>query len=337
MPQNRPRVAVLGAGSWGTAFSLVLCDAGNDVHIWGRRQEVCDSINNTHENVEYLPGITLPDTMVASHDPGAVLDGADIVVLAVPSQRLRENLDDWAHLIDPDAVIVSLMKGVELGTRKRMSEVIAELTGAGPERIAVISGPNLSHEISRREPAASVVACADIDVATRVQQRCHSTSFRPYTNTDVVGCELGGTTKNVIALAVGMATGLGFGDNAKATVITRGLAETGRLANAMGAEPKTLSGLAGLGDLVASCSSSLSRNRTFGEKLGQGMSVDEVVASTRQVAEGVKSCESVAELAAAHGVDMPIVNHVAALIRGEMTPEQMLKSLITRETKSEWA
>lgn len=333
----RPRVAVLGAGSWGTAFSLVLSDAGNDVHIWGRRQEVCDAINDTHENAEYLPGITLPDSIEASHDPAVVLDGADLVVLAVPSQQLRANLESWAHLIADDAVIVSLMKGVELGTHQRMSEVIAELTGAPDDRIAVVSGPNLSHEIARREPAASVVACTDIDVATRVQRRCHSQAFRPYTNTDVVGCELGGTTKNVIALAVGMATGLGFGDNAKATVITRGLAETGRLADAMGADPKTLSGLAGLGDLVASCGSPLSRNRTFGEKLGRGMSVDEVVASTRQVAEGVKSCESIAELAAEHDVDMPIVNHVAALIREEMTPEQMVKSLITRETKSEWA
>lgn len=331
------KVAVLGAGSWGTAFSLVLSDADNVVHIWGRRQEVCDTINEKRENTEYLPGIELPENMVASHDPAVVLDGADVVVLAVPSQRLRENLESWAHLIADDAVIVSLMKGIELGTHKRMSEVIAELTGAPDDRIAVVTGPNLSHEISRREPAASVIACADIEVATRVQRRCHSPAFRPYTNTDVVGCELGGTVKNVIALAVGMATGLGFGDNAKATVITRGLAETGRLAAAMGADPKTLSGLAGLGDLVASCSSPLSRNRTFGEKLGRGMSVDEVISSTRQVAEGVKSCESVAELAAAHDVDMPITAAVAALIRGELTPEEMLRSLIAREAKSEWA
>ncbi|MGH3358006.1 MAG: NAD(P)H-dependent glycerol-3-phosphate dehydrogenase [Nocardioidaceae bacterium] len=332
-----PKVAVLGAGSWGTAFSLVLSDADNVVHMWGRRQEVCDAINEKRENVEYLPGIELPGDIVASHDPARVLDGADLVVLAVPSQQLRANLDSWAHLIADDAVIVSLMKGVELGTHMRMSEVIAELTGASDDRIAVITGPNLSHEISRREPAASVVACADIDVATRVQGRCHSPAFRPYTNTDVVGCELGGTVKNVIALAVGMATGLGFGDNAKATVITRGLAETGRLAAAMGAHPRTLSGLAGLGDLVATCGSPLSRNRTFGEKLGRGLSVDEVIASTRQVAEGVKSCESIAELAAAHDVDMPIVNAVASLIRGEMTPEEMLRSLIAREAKSEWA
>ncbi|MEJ7756881.1 MAG: NAD(P)H-dependent glycerol-3-phosphate dehydrogenase [Nocardioidaceae bacterium] len=190
-------------------------------------------------------------------------------------------------------MVVSLMKGIELGTHMRMSEVIAEMTGAGPERIGVVSGPNLAREIAAREPAASVVACADETVAEYLQQVCHTAAFRPYTNTDVIGCELGGTTKNVIALAVGVTDGLGFGDNAKATVITRGLAETARLGHAMGADPRTLSGLAGLGDLVATCSSPLSRNRTFGEKLGKGMSVDEVVASTRQVAEGVKSCQAV--------------------------------------------
>lgn len=329
------RTAVLGAGSWGTAFSLVLADAGEQVRLWGRREEVCAAINERHENTEYLPGIVLPDTVSASHDPAVVLDGADLVVLAVPSQQLRGNLEQWAHLIPEDAVIVSLMKGVELGTLLRMSEVIAELTGAGPERVAVVTGPNLAREIAEREPAAAVVACADADVAARVQARCHTPAFRPYTNTDVVGCELGGTTKNVIALAVGMATGLGFGDNAKASVITRGLAETGRLATAMGADPLTLSGLAGLGDLVASCSSPLSRNRTFGERLGRGQSVEEIVASTRQVAEGVKSCESLRGLAAAHDVDMPIVSAVAALIRGESTPAELVRSLVAREPKPE--
>ena len=202
-----------------------------------------------------------------------------MVVLAVPSQTLRENLTEWADLIPADAVMVSLMKGVELGTLERMSEVIAEVTGAGPDRIAVVSGPNLAKEIARREPAASVVACEDEDVARMLQERCHSPAFRPYTSVDVLGCELGGAYKNVVALSVGMAVGLGFGDNTTASVITRGLAETARLAMALGANPLTLMGLAGLGDLVATCSSPLSRNRTFGEKLGQGMTTDEIVAS----------------------------------------------------------
>ncbi|MGH1562513.1 NAD(P)H-dependent glycerol-3-phosphate dehydrogenase [Mumia sp. DW29H23] len=329
------KTAVLGAGSWGTAFSLVLADAGNEVHLWGRRTEVCDAINQTRENPEYLPGILLPETIKASHDPAVVLSGAEVVVLAVPSQQLRANLTDWARHIPADAVIVSLMKGVELGTHLRMSEVIAELTGAGPERIAVVTGPNLAREIAQREPAAAVVACADEAVAKRLQGWCHTPSFRPYTNTDVVGCELAGTTKNVIALAVGVADGLGYGDNAKASVITRGLAETARLGMAMGADPMTMMGLAGMGDLVATCSSPLSRNRTFGEKLGRGMSIDEIVASTRQVAEGVKSSDSVSELASLHGVDMPIVEQVAALIRGETTPKELVATLVSRTPKPE--
>ncbi|MGH3425162.1 MAG: NAD(P)H-dependent glycerol-3-phosphate dehydrogenase [Nocardioidaceae bacterium] len=329
------KIAVLGAGTWGTAFSLVLADAGHDIHMWGRRQEVCDAINGKRENTEYLPGVELPDVIEASHDPQVVLGDREVVVLAVPSQKLRSNLEQWAQHIPERALIVSLMKGIELGTHKRMSEVIAELTGAGPERIGVVSGPNLAREIANREPAASVVACADEGVAKRLQRLCHTTSFRPYTITDVVGCELGGTTKNVIGLAVGVTAGLGYGDNTKASVITRGLAETARLGAAMGADPITLSGLAGMGDLVATCSSPLSRNRTFGEKLGQGMSVEEVTASTRQVAEGVKSCESVSDLAAAHGVDMPIVAHVAALIRGDMAADEMVTSLISREAKPE--
>jgi len=329
------KTAVMGAGSWGTAFALVLADAGNEVNIWGRRAEVCDTINNDRENTEYLPGIVMPDSISATTDAGEALADRAIVVLAVPSQQLRANLESWAHLIPKDAIMVSLMKGVELGTHKRMSEVIAEITGAGPERIAVVTGPNLAREIANREPAASVVACQDQGVAERLQKLMHSPAFRPYTNTDVIGCELGGTTKNIIGLAVGVCVGLGFGDNTKASVITRGLAETARLGIAIGADPQTFSGLAGMGDLVATCSSPLSRNRTFGEKLGQGLTVDEVAAQTRQIAEGVKSCISVSELAKAYGVEMPIVEHVAALIAGEMTPIELVSALISREAKPE--
>jgi len=309
------RVAVMGAGSWGTAFALVLADAGNEVRMWARRPEVAEAISSRHDNTEYMPGIELSPAISASHDETWALDGAELVVLAVPSQTLRDNLVQWTPSLPSKAPLVSLMKGVEIGSQMRMSEVIAEVAGVGPERIAVVSGPNLAREIAQRQPAASVVACVDEQVALRLQGMCHTAAFRPYTNTDVVGCELGGATKNIIALAVGMAVGLGFGDNTTATAITRGLAETGRLAHAMGADPMTLAGLAGLGDLVATCSSPLSRNRTFGEKLGTGMSVDEVAASTRQVAEGVKSCQSIAELARKHDVEMPIVEGVAALIQ----------------------
>jgi glycerol-3-phosphate dehydrogenase (NAD(P)+) len=329
------KTAVMGAGSWGTAFALVLADAGNDVVMWGRREELCDTINTKHENTDYLPGIALPEIITATHDPAKALEGAEIVVLAVPSQQLRSNLESWCEHIPADAVMVSLMKGVELGTHKRMSEVIAEITGAGPERIAVVSGPNLAKEIANREPAASVVACTDQAVAERIQKACHTAAFRPYSMTDVIGCELAGTAKNIIGLAVGVCVGLGYGDNTKASVITRGLAEAARLGAAIGADPVTFMGLAGMGDLVATCSSPLSRNRTFGEKLGEGMSVEEVTAQTRQVAEGVKSCQSVSELAAMHGVEMPIVEHVAALIAGKMTPNELVSALISRQAKPE--
>ena len=329
------KVAVFGAGSWGTAFSIVLADAGNRVSIWGRREEVCDAINARRENTDYMPGIELPEAVSATHDPERALDGAEVVVLAVPSQRLRENLTDWADYVPSDAVLVSLMKGVELGSLKRMSEVVAEVTGAGPDRIGVLSGPNLAKEIARREPAASVVACVDEQVAKRLRTMCHSAAFRPDSSGDVVGCELGGAYKNVIALGVGMAIGLGFGNNTTASVITRGLTETARLADALGAEPMTLMGLAGLGDLVATCSSPLSRNRTFGEKLGQGMTTEEITASTRQVAEGVKSCASLHELANRADVYAPIVEHVQAVVAGKLTAADMLTSLISRDTKHE--
>ena len=329
------KVAVFGAGSWGTAFSIVLADGGNDVTIWARREEVASAINDERENPEYLPGVELPPTVSATHDVEKAAHDADIVVLATPSQTLRGNLVEWAPHLDERSVLVSLMKGVELETLKRMSEVIAEVTGAGAERIAVISGPNLAKEIARREPAASVVACADENVAKMLQDRCHSPAFRPYTSVDVLGCELGGAYKNVVALAVGMAVGLGFGDNTTASVITRGLAETARLAMKLGANPLTLMGLAGLGDLVATCSSPLSRNRTFGENLGRGMTTEEIIASTRQVAEGAKSCASLRALAEKIGVDAPVAQYVDDVVAGRMTAQNMMDSILARDTKSE--
>jgi glycerol-3-phosphate dehydrogenase (NAD(P)+) len=329
------KIAVFGAGSWGTAFSIVLADGGNDVTIWARREEVAKDINESRENSDYLPGIELPPSLSATHDVEKAAHGADLVILATPSQTLRGNLVEWAPHIPSNAVMVSLMKGVELGTLKRMSEVIAEVTGAGPERVAVISGPNLAKEIAQREPAASVVACADEDVARMLQGRCHSPAFRPYTSADVLGCELGGAYKNVVGLAVGMAVGLGFGDNTTASVITRGLAETARLAMALGSNPLTLMGLAGLGDLVATCSSPLSRNRSFGEKLGQGMTTEEIYASSRQVAEGAKSCSSLRALAERSGVDAPVAQYVDDVVAGRMTANEMMDDILARDTKAE--
>jgi glycerol-3-phosphate dehydrogenase (NAD(P)+) len=329
------RTAVFGSGSWGTAFAQVLADAGNDVVLWGRRPELCRTITTTHENPDYLPGVVLPAAVQATTDPARAAERAEIVVLALPAQTLRANLGAWAPLLPADAVLVSLMKGVELGTTKRMSEVIGEVVGASPARVAVVSGPNLSKEIAARQPAASVVACADEAVAEKLQLACMTPYFRPYTNTDVTGVELGGAVKNVIALACGMAVGMGFGDNTKASIMTRGLAETTRLGLAMGADPMTFAGLAGLGDLVATCTSPLSRNRTFGENLGRGMSIDEVVAVTRETAEGVKSCRSILALGRSCGVDMPITEHVVGVVHEGIPPREMVRSLMARVAKAE--
>jgi glycerol-3-phosphate dehydrogenase (NAD(P)+) len=327
------RVAVMGSGSWGTAFGLVLSDAGNAVTLWARRPELADQITREHRNPDYAPGIALPESLCAVSDPEEAMAAAEFVVLAVPSQSLRANLSHWP--IPRDAVVVSLAKGIELGTGLRMSQVIAEAGDIAAERIAVVTGPNLAREIAERQPSASVVASSSEETAAALQQVCHTARFRAYTNTDVVGCELGGATKNVIALAVGMVVGLGLGANATASVITRGLAEITRLGQALGADPYTFSGLAGLGDLVATCSSPLSRNRTFGEELGRGRTVAEITASTRQVAEGVLSCASIQALAAQHQVEMPIVENVAAVIAGDLTPEGLITTLMARSAKPE--
>ena len=330
------RAAVLGAGSWGTAFAQVLCDAGTDTVLWARRPEIARELAIEKVNVRYLPGLVLPEQLRATADLGEALTGADIVVMAVPSQTLRGNLQDWLPQLPADAVLVSLMKGVELGTSKRMSEVLAEVTGRPEHQIAVVSGPNLAKEIALRQPAAAVVACTDLTVAEHVQKACNAGYFRPYTNHDVLGCELGGATKNVIALAVGIAVGLGFGDNARASLITRGLAEIARLGEALGADPLTFSGLAGMGDLVATCNSPLSRNRTFGENLGRGMTVDQVVAATRQTVEGVKSCPAIVELAQRNSVAAPICEHVKMVVHDGMPVADLLGSLLSRDPKHEW-
>ncbi|TSB31588.1 NAD(P)-dependent glycerol-3-phosphate dehydrogenase [Streptomyces sp. NBC_01525] len=329
------RCAVYGTGSWGTAFAMILGDAGCEVTLWGRRAAVADAINKDRTNPDYLPGVELPASVRATTDPAEAAAGADFTVLAVPSQTLRDNLAAWAPLLPADTVLVSLMKGVELGTAKRMSEVIEEVAKVPAERVAVLTGPNLAKEIAARQPAAAVVACTDESVARRLQTACHTPYFRPYTHTDVVGCELGGAVKNVIALAVGIAGGMGLGDNAKASLITRGLAETTRLGLAMGADAHTFAGLAGMGDLVATCSSPLSRNNTFGTNLGRGMSLAETIAVTKQTAEGVKSCESVRDLARRHGVDMPITETVFDIVHEGKPPMVALKELMSRSAKSE--
>ncbi|WP_381793774.1 NAD(P)H-dependent glycerol-3-phosphate dehydrogenase [Streptomyces niveus] len=329
------RVAVFGTGSWGTAFAMILADAGCEVTLWARRREVVDAVNNTRTNPGYLPGVELPSSVRATTDPAEAAGDAEFTVITIPSQTLRANLAEWASVLPPDTVLVSLMKGVELGTTKRMSEVIGEMAKAPADRVAVLTGPNLAGEIAARQPAAAVVACTDEAVATRLQAACHTPYFRPYTNTDVVGCELGGAVKNVIGLAVGIADGMGLGDNTKASLMTRGLAETTRLGLAMGADPHTFSGLAGMGDLIATCSSPLSRNHTFGTNLGRGMTLEQTIAASTQTAEGVKSCQSVLDLARRHDVDMPITETVVSIVHEGKPPLVAVKELMARSAKPE--
>ncbi|MGH3766578.1 MAG: NAD(P)H-dependent glycerol-3-phosphate dehydrogenase [Pseudonocardiaceae bacterium] len=330
------RIAVMGAGSWGTTFAKVLADAGRDVVLWARRAEVADAVRQGHGNPDYLPGVTLPASLSATARAAEALDGVDTVVFAVPSHTLRDNLDDWHTLIPPRATLISLAKGVELDSLKRMSEVVIDVTAVIPDQIVVVSGPNLALEIAAEQPTASVIACTQHDRAVAVQLACGTHYFRPYTNTDVIGCELGGACKNVIALACGVAAGLGYGNNTLATLITRGLAEMGRLGAALGADPKTFAGLAGLGDLVATCASPLSRNRSFGYRLGLGDTLEEAqLASHGQVAEGVKSCVSIQGLAARCGVEVPITDGVRRVCYGGQSPRDMAAELLGRAHKAE--
>ena len=329
------KAAVFSAGSWGTAFGMVLADAGCEVTLWARRPEVAEAINTTRINPDYLPGVERPENVRATTDPAEAAAGADFTVLSIPSQTLRANLAEWAPLLAPDTVLVSLMKGVELGSTMRMTEVIEDVSKVGADRIAVVTGPNLAREIAAEEPTATVIACTDHDRAVALQHACTTGYFRSYTNTDVVGCEIGGAGKNVIALACGMAAGMGYGHNTTASLITRGLAETARLGVALGADPMTFAGLAGLGDLVATCSSPLSRNRTFGEHLGRGETLEQAQAATRQTAEGVKSCLAIRDLARAHGVEMPITEQVERVCHEGFDPRVAVKLLMGREMKPE--
>lgn len=330
------KVAVMGAGSWGTTLAKVFADAGSEVHLWARRPELAEAINTAHINPDYLPGLELPSGLIATSDAAAALDGSDIVIFGVPSQTLRSNLEKWAPLLPADSTLVSISKGVEAATLKRMSEVIADATGVDESRIAVLSGPNLAKEVAEEQPAATVIACTDEERAKAVQHAAAAPYLRPYTNTDVIGAEIGGACKNVIALACGMASGRGLGNNTLATIITRGLAEITRLGVALGADPFTFSGLAGMGDLVATCSSTLSRNRTFGYRLGQGGTLEEAKAATNgQVAEGVISSDSIFRLAQQVGVEMPITQAVYGVCHRGVDVEDMIVALMGRSKKSE--
>jgi len=332
---GEPRVAVIGAGSWGTAFAGIT--AGNDVEtiLWARREQLAEAISTRHENADYLPGIELPTALRATHDLERALSGATVAVMGVPSHAFRSIFKDAAGFLGPDVPVVSLVKGIEQDSLKRMSEVLREEADLGPGRIAVLSGPNLAKEIVKLQPSATVVACADEGRAKELQAIFMAPHFRVYTNTDVVGCELGGAMKNVIAIAAGIADGLGFGDNAMASLITRGLAEIARLGVKLGGDPLTFSGLAGMGDLVATCISPLSRNRTVGEQLGKGRKLDDVIAEMNMVAEGVKTSRPLCAIAEKAGVEVPIAEHVVRVLYEGVPVEDMVRSLMLREAKPE--
>jgi glycerol-3-phosphate dehydrogenase (NAD(P)+) len=323
------KVAVLGAGSWGTTFSKILADGGAEVALWARRPELAREITESKRNSDYLPGINLPRSLRGHSSLANVLDGAEQVYLSVPSQSLRDNLTAVRDLIPDDAIVVSLMKGVEKGTGLRMSEVITEVLGIPEERIAVVSGPNLALEIAKEQPTAAVVSSASLATATLVAMSATNPYFRSFVNTDVIGTEFGGVLKNLIAVAIGIVDGVGYGENTKASIITRGLVEMTDFAVAYGGRPETLAGLAGLGDLIATCESSLSRNNTAGRLLGQGYTFSDVIKQMNQTAEGLSSVGPVLELALAKGVDMPIVTQVAGVLAGTMNPRDIAPHLTT--------
>jgi glycerol-3-phosphate dehydrogenase (NAD(P)+) len=326
-------VTVVGAGSWGTAVAAIAAEHAATT-LWARDPALAAAIAGTGRNDRYLPGIDL-GPITATSDLDAAVSGADIVVLGVPSHGFREVLVRAAPAIDPSATVVSLVKGVEQGTLLRMTQVAAEVLGGDPDRIGVLTGPNLAREVAAGQPTASVAAIGDPARAEQVQRAFMTSTFRVYTNPDVIGCEIAGALKNVMAIAAGIAHGLGYGDNTKAALITRGLAELARLGVALGGDPLTFSGLAGMGDLVATCISDQSRNRTVGVALGEGRTLDEVVAEMNMVAEGVKSTRAVLDLARAHGVELPIAEQVGAVLYEGRRPADIVPTLMLREATSE--
>ncbi|MDG2111597.1 MAG: NAD(P)H-dependent glycerol-3-phosphate dehydrogenase [Actinomycetota bacterium] len=327
------RVAVIGAGSWGTTVAAVM-SRNADVTLWARRPEVAAEIDEQHTNNAYLPGFELPEQLRATADLDAAASAADVVVMGVPSHGFRDIVSRAAPSIRPWVPVISLTKGFEAESLLRPTEVIAEVLPGHP--VGVLTGPNLAREIMAGQAAAAVVATEDLQVARALQGLVQSGLFRVYVNHDVVGCEVGGALKNVIALAAGMAEGLGTGDNTRAMVITRGLAELTRLGVAMGAESQTLSGLAGMGDLLATCVSQHSRNRHVGEQLGLGRSLDEIIAEMNMVAEGVKTTASVLELGARHDVDLPICRTIHQVVYEGATPEDAYAGLLQRAAGHEY-
>ena len=327
------KVVVLGAGQWGSTLAQVLCDAGNHVLMWGRNQSVVDEINEKHTNTYYLENNALPVGLKATTDLKEAFDYSNIIILAVPAQTLRENLKIWKPYIQPGAIFVSSLKGIELSTMSRMTEIIQEVMES--DNIAIITGPNLANELILRQPAGAVAAAPTLVLAEKVQQLFATPYYRVYTSVDVLGCELAGAIKSVIALAVGISLGLGFGENTQAMLITRGLNEVARLCAAHNADPLSAAGLAGMGDLVASCGSPLSRNRTFGEVLGRSGSMDVARQKVAKTVEGVASSSAILEIAHRVGVEVPVIEAVADVVSGLITPTEALDRLMEITTKAE--
>lgn len=333
------KIAFVGAGSWGTATaSLVAKKNEYETVLWARRSELAETINLYHENPEYLPDVPLPENLEATNDLEKALHAADVIVMGVPSHGFRAVLKEVAGVAGRKPCYTSLTKGLEVDTRKRMSQVMAEeVEGITDSCVSVLTGPNLAKEVVQGFPAASTVACKDDGTARRLQDIFHAPTFRCYTNSDVVGCELGGAFKNVIAIAAGMADGLGFGDNTKATVMTRGLAEMARFSVKFGAQPLTFLGLAGVGDLMATCASPQSRNHSVGIELGKGRKIDDIIGSMNMVAEGVKSCKPILELGLEAGVWMPITESVVKVCHEGVDLDTVVTDLLSREIRSEFA
>ena len=327
------KVAVIGAGSWGTTVAAIAVQKAPTV-LWARRQALAEALATTHENPDYLPGVALPASLTATASLEEAVHGSALVVMAVPSHGFRAVLDELSPYLGPDTPLLSLAKGLEQGTLLRMTQVVAQVAPGRP--VGVLTGPNLAREIASGQPAATVVAMVDEEVSRAIQELLRTDTFRVYTNPDVVGCEMAGATKNVLAIAAGILQGLGLGDSSLAAVITRGLAELGRLGVAMGGDRITIAGLAGVGDLVATCTSHLSRNRMVGEQLGRGRTIDDILGEMRMVAEGVKTARPLLELAAAYGVEMPIGEQVAAVLEGSQPPANAIRALMMRSAKPEF-
>jgi glycerol-3-phosphate dehydrogenase (NAD(P)+) len=327
------KVTVLGAGAWGTTMAQVLSDGGHDVLLWGRNSQLVKEINESHTNQKYLQNHVLPTQLKATEDISKAFAHSSIIVLAIPAQSLREALIQWKSFFKPDSLIISTVKGIELSSELRMTEVIVDVLGTA--HYAIITGPNLADELILRQPAGAVAAAPTLEIATAVQELFSTPYYRVYASTDVVGCELAGAMKSIIALAVGMSIGMGYGENTQAMLITRGLNEVARIAAAHGADPLSAAGLAGMGDLVASCGSALSRNRTFGEALGRTGSMQDAKNQVAKTVEGVASSSAVIEIAHRVGVEVPVIEAVADVVAGTITPKQALERLMAITTKAE--